>query len=115
VISHFAYTADEIRNSALFEVLEGAAAGNPMETKEFKEFIESEIKRLPDRMQQIFRMSREDDISIADIAHQLNISEQTVKNQLTEALKRLRASIKTRDNGDWAFVIFLLSFYCSAN
>jgi RNA polymerase sigma-70 factor (family 1) len=115
VISHYAYSTEEIRNNALFEVLSDTVSSNPLEAKEFSEYIESEIKRLPDRMQQVFRMSREEDISIADIAHQLNISEQTVKNQLTEALKRLRTSIRSRDNGDWAFVMFLLSFYCSAN
>lgn len=118
VISHYAYTAEEIRNSALFDVLSeqvSAAQDNSLETKEFSEFIESEISRLPDRMQQIFRMSRQDDISITDIAQQLNLSEQTVKNQLTEALKRLRTSIRSRDEGDWAFVLFLLFYFCSAN
>lgn len=112
VISHYAYSADEIRNSALFDALDVSAMAHPMEAKEFSEFIESEIRRLPDRMQQIFRMSREDDISITQIAHQLNISEQTVKNQLTEALRRLRESLRTRDNGDWTFVMFLLFYYC---
>jgi RNA polymerase sigma-70 factor (ECF subfamily) len=61
-------------------------------------------------MQQIFRMSREDDFSIADIARQLNLSEQTIKNQLTEALKRIRESVKSNDYGDWAFIIILLYY-----
>jgi RNA polymerase sigma-70 factor (ECF subfamily) len=115
VISHYAYGTEEIRSMDLFDVPEASAADNPLETKEFSEFIESEIQRLPERMQQIFRMSREEDISITDIARQLNISEQTVKNQLTEALRRLRQSIRSQDNGDWAFVMFLLYYCCSAN
>jgi len=85
--------------------------GKNLETRELSEFIESEIRRLPTRMQEVFRLSREDDLSISDIAHRLNLSEQTVKNQLTEALKRLRASITSRDNGDWAFVVILLVYY----
>jgi RNA polymerase sigma-70 factor (ECF subfamily) len=113
VISHYAYSAAEIKNSALFEVLSGHVSTNPLETKELSEFIESEVSRLPARMQQVFRMSREEDVSIPEIARNLNISEQTVKNQLTEALKRLRVSITARDNGDWAFIMFLLYYYCS--
>ncbi|HWK03277.1 MAG TPA: sigma-70 family RNA polymerase sigma factor [Puia sp.] len=113
VISHYAYTAAEIKNSAVFEMLSDHTPPNSMETKELSGLIESEIKQLPARMQQVFRMSREEDLSIADIASRLNISEQTVKNQLTEALKRLRASIKSHDSGDWAFIVFLLVYYGS--
>lgn len=108
VITHYAYTADEVRHSHLFDVLTDEAAVNSLEVRELSELIESEINRLPARMQQVFRLSREDDLSIADIARRLNLSEQTVKNQLTEALKRLRTSIQSRDNGDWAFTLFLL-------
>lgn len=112
VITHYAYTADEIKNSSLFNVLlSDDVPGKTMETKELSEFIDAEIRRLPTRMQEVFRLSREDDLSIADIAHKLNLSEQTVKNQLTEALKRLRASISSRDNGDWAFIVILLVYY----
>lgn len=113
VISHYAYSGTEIRNHALFDALIDQAPANSLETKELSEFIESEINSLPARMQQVFRMSREDDLSIADIAARLNLSEQTVKNQLTEALKRLRASIKSHDGGDWAFMMFLLFYYSS--
>ena len=108
VITHYAYTADEVRHPHLFDVLTDEATVNSLEVRELSELIESEINRLPARMQQVFRLSREDDLSIADIARRLNLSEQTVKNQLTEALKRLRTSIQSRDNGDWAFTLFLL-------
>lgn len=113
VISYYAYTAAEVRNSDLFEVLSGQAFANELETKELSEILDREIGRLPARMQQIFRMSRQEDCSIADIAQQLNLSEQTVKNQLTEALKRIRASVKTSETIDWAFILFLL--YYSSN
>lgn len=113
VISHYAYNAGEIRNSDLFEVLSDPASVNTLETKELTEFIETEINRLPPKMQQVFRMSREDDLSIADIANRLNLSEQTVKNQLTEALKRLRESIKSSDNADLTFIALLIFYYSS--
>jgi len=107
VITHYAYTTAGIKNSQLFDVMTEQVDMNSLEVRELSELIESEVRRLPARMQQVFRLSREEDLSIADIARQLNLSEQTVKNQLTEALKRLRASIQSRDNGDWAFLIIL--------
>ena len=110
VISHYAYGAAEIRNTELFDL--PAAYANPLEAKEFSEFIESEIRQLPPRMQEIFRLSREEELSIGDIARRLNLSEQTVKNQLTEALRRLREAVRSSDNGDWAFVVFLLIYFC---
>jgi RNA polymerase sigma factor (sigma-70 family) len=112
VISHYAHTTSEIRNSGLFEVLSGQAFTDVLEAKELNEFLEKEIGSLPSRMQQIFRMSREDDLSITDIAQQLSLSEQTIKNQLTEALKRIRASIKSHDAADWTFILFLLYYSC---
>jgi RNA polymerase sigma-70 factor (family 1) len=111
VISHYAHTTAEIRNSGLFEVLSGQVFTNAVETKELGELIEAAISRLPARMQQIFRMSRQDDLSIADIAQQLNLSEQTVKNQLSEALKRIKTSIRSHDGGDLAIILFLI--YCA--
>jgi RNA polymerase sigma-70 factor (family 1) len=111
VISYYAHSATEIRNSDLFDVLSGQIAENPLEVKELSELLNQAIGQLPVRMQQIFRMSRQEDISIADIASQLNLSEQTVKNQLTEALKRIRASVKTSDSADWGLILFFL--YCS--
>ncbi|MBS1565311.1 MAG: sigma-70 family RNA polymerase sigma factor [Bacteroidetes bacterium] len=111
VISHYAYSAAELRHTDLFDALNEQAPASSIETKELQEFIESEVRRLPARMQEVFRMSREEDYSITDIAQRLNLSEQTVKNQLTEALKRLRSSISTRDKGDWTFTMFILFYY----
>lgn len=108
VISHYAFNTAEIKKTELFEELDYHT--DALETKELKAIIESAVSRLPARMQQIFRMSREADYSIADIARMLDLSEQTVKNQLTEALKRLRTSLQTNTPGDWALV--LLFVYC---
>jgi RNA polymerase sigma-70 factor (ECF subfamily) len=108
VISHYAFSASEIRNVDIFDILEGQLHNDALETKELKATIESAVSRLPARMQQIFRMSREEDCSIADIAQKLNLSEQTVKNQLTEALKRLRNSLQANSSGEWALMLACL-------
>ena len=59
-------------------------------TTELDRIIDNAINQLPAKMQEIYRLSREEDLSISEIATRLNISEQTVKNQLTTALARLR-------------------------
>lgn len=48
---------------------------------------------LPHRQLEIFEMSRENGKSIEEISNLLKISEQTVKNQLTSAMKKLRTEL----------------------
>lgn len=64
-----------------------------LQYKELQALLASEIAGLPDRMQEIYRLSRVENLPITEIARRLNISEQTVKNTLTTALKRLREKI----------------------
>jgi RNA polymerase sigma-70 factor (ECF subfamily) len=108
VISHYAFSTAEIKKLALFDVLDSEEANNPLETKELSANIAAAVAQLPARMQQIFRMSREEDLSIPEIARRLNLSEQTVKNQLTEALRRMRSYLKTSSSGEWALLLAYL-------
>ncbi len=110
IITYYAFTASEIRKITFFDCLMEIPSDNNLEIKELKELIESEVCKLPVRMQQIFRMSREDDVSISEIAGQLNLSEQTVKNQLTTALKRLREKLNTKNISDYALMLMFV-FY----
>ncbi|ATL45843.1 hypothetical protein COR50_00965 [Chitinophaga caeni] len=64
-----------------------------LQAKEVAVLIESEVSRMPSKMQQVYRFSREGGLSSAQIAQQMGISEQTVKNQLTTALKRLKIKV----------------------
>jgi RNA polymerase sigma-70 factor (family 1) len=77
---------------------------------DLKKHIEIEVSKLPDKCQQIFRMSRDEHQSIKTISDILNISHKTVENQLTKALKHLRSSL-----GDFLllFLVINLSFYKS--
>lgn len=52
------------------------------------------LSALPARCQEIFSMSRFDQLSNEEIAKQLGISKRTVENQLTYALKHLRTHLK---------------------
>ncbi|MCW3466386.1 RNA polymerase sigma factor [Chitinophaga nivalis] len=60
---------------------------------DLNDIINKEVGNLPGRMQLIYKLSREEDYSIKAIAEKLNLSEQTVKNQLTMALSRLRKPV----------------------
>lgn len=56
----------------------------------FTELIEREIAELPEKMREVFEMSRKMHLSHRAISEKLNISEKTVKNQVNNALKILR-------------------------
>lgn len=58
--------------------------------KELALQIEKETNALPAKMREIFVLSREQDLSYKEIAEQLNISDQTVKKQIYNAMKILR-------------------------
>lgn len=52
------------------------------------------LEKLPKRCQEIFYMSRIDNLSNQEIAGRLGISKRTVENQITTALKHLRTCFK---------------------
>ncbi|QBQ40572.1 RNA polymerase sigma-70 factor [Sphingobacterium psychroaquaticum] len=58
------------------------------------DIIQTEVENLPEKCRLIFKMSREDQKSIREIAQELNISESTVENQINKALKRIRTATK---------------------
>lgn len=72
--------------------------------KDMNGFLELEIEKLPCRMREVFILSRKRHLSISEIASTLKVSDQTVKNQLTTALKRLRPSFDK-----FMFLLLLLS------
>ena len=55
--------------------------------------IETEVSQLPDKCRQVYELSRNEYKSNKEIALMLGISEKTVENQLTKALKRLRLGL----------------------
>lgn len=61
--------------------------------KELENNIEEGINLLPERMQEIFRMSRDAQLSHSEIAEHLNISPHTVKKTINRALKVIRTKI----------------------
>jgi RNA polymerase sigma-70 factor (ECF subfamily) len=60
--------------------------------------IEKEMAALPSGMQKIFELSRREHLSHREIAAQLNISEETVKKQVNNALRILRSKLSMEMN-----------------
>jgi len=61
--------------------------------KELNQLIESEIDKLPAKMKEVFILSRKFDLSYIEIAQKLNISDKTVKKQISNAIKILRLKV----------------------
>lgn len=55
--------------------------------------IEEEIQYLPNAVQQIFRLRREEHMSTKEVSQFLGISESTVKNQMNKAIKLLKTQL----------------------
>jgi RNA polymerase sigma-70 factor (family 1) len=70
-------------------------------TTEFNNNLDNVLKTLPERCREIFALSRNQQLSNDEIAHQLGISKRSVENQITHALKHLRMHFKN------AMVVFI--------
>ncbi|MBX3241829.1 MAG: RNA polymerase sigma-70 factor [Chitinophagaceae bacterium] len=79
-------------------------------TKELEHYIKKQVSNMPEKMRRIYVLSREEHMSNADIASLLNLSNQTVKNQLHHALTRLRKNLENSPFHPFtsAYILFLL-------
>lgn len=66
-----------------------------LELKDLQTRIDLATAQLPERCRLVYQLSREKGLSHKDIATQLDISEKTVENQITRALKGIRSAIRS--------------------
>ncbi|HEX6431722.1 MAG TPA: RNA polymerase sigma-70 factor [Niastella sp.] len=67
--------------------------GDHMATVDLQASYRRALERLPEKMREVFIDSRDHGLSIEEIAQKRAISPQTVKNQLSTALKKLREEL----------------------
>lgn len=67
------------------------AADELTELKELQRVIYEAVSELPEKCQEIYRLSKEEGLSNREIANRLGISVKTVEAQMTIALKRIRS------------------------
>ena len=65
-----------------------------MEFNEIKAGIDQVVSQLPEKRRQIFILSRTEGLSNKEIAQQLKISEKTVEDHITHAIKKIKCSLK---------------------
>ncbi|MCB0636905.1 MAG: RNA polymerase sigma-70 factor [Lewinella sp.] len=70
-----------------------AGVAQQLEAEELRVHLHEAIDQLPERCRQVFVLSRFEDLTNKEIADQLAISVKTVENQMTKALRLLRAAI----------------------
>ena len=74
--------------------------------QDLTEAIEQSLQSLPEKSQQVFRMSRFENLTIPEIARQLNLSDKAIEYHLSKALKVVRHNL--RHLGPMALLVWLL-------
>lgn len=80
--------------------LDEVSSDTRLMNQELESIVMQEIGRLPEKMKEIFLLSRDQMLSNEEIATRLNISNKTVRNQLSTALKRIRLTVRNYRAGD---------------
>jgi RNA polymerase sigma-70 factor (ECF subfamily) len=63
--------------------------------QQLEEFLHIQIEALPVTMRSVYQM-KDNEYTVQEIARNLNLAEQTVRNNITEAQHRLRKAMKTK-------------------
>ncbi len=85
-------------------------ADEAIELRELNVIINEAIGLLPERCQQIFRLSRSEELSYREIADVMNISISTVDNQVNTALKKIKTHVH-RYYPEMYVTVFVLGLY----
>lgn len=70
-----------------------AEASLVMEASELEQRIENAVNLLPEKCQEVFRLSRFEELSYKEISERMNISVKTVENHMGKALKTMRTEL----------------------
>ncbi|WP_448702444.1 RNA polymerase sigma-70 factor [Mucilaginibacter sp. AW1-3] len=96
VIDHFRKESVREKYREAFKVIHNDLDNSTEEAillKDLTDTIELEINLLPDKCRSVYTLSRKEHKSNKEIALYLGISEKTVENHLTKALKRLQLGL----------------------
>ncbi|MCG8384549.1 MAG: RNA polymerase sigma-70 factor [Cytophagales bacterium] len=76
-----------------------------LDYEDLNETIESSIKSLPAKCQEVFRLSRIEHLSNNQIAERLSISVRTVETHISNALRQIRSNL---DSSAASLILFIL-------
>jgi RNA polymerase sigma-70 factor (family 1) len=88
------------------------SADSRMVFKELEDTYTEFLNSLPEQRRKIFSMSRDENLSYAEIAERLNLSVHTVRNQMSSSLNHLRKNFEGYNNETMSLLIaiFLYKF-----
>ncbi|MGF7230973.1 RNA polymerase sigma factor [Arachidicoccus sp.] len=75
-----------------------------IEAKFLEEYIHGIIEQLPEQCKIVYKLRKEQELSVFEIATQLNISPNTARNQIAKARKVIRRSLKQANS--WLLFFF---------
>jgi RNA polymerase sigma-70 factor (family 1) len=111
VISAFRKKNIKLKNEGILlegiNTLDHSAEENTM-ARELHQQINVIVEKLPETTRQCYQLSKNEGKKNGEIADLLNISEKTVRNNISEALKRLRIILKENHPEIFALLLFLL-------
>lgn len=76
-----------------------------IDSRRLKGIIDTSIANLPPRCREVYQLHKNDDLSYKEIAGRMNISEKTVENQMTIALKKLKQQLEPYYNQIFTLII----------
>lgn len=102
IIKHRKVAGNYFKDLGAFIEQGHVTADAAIREKQLAQRIEEEIALLPEKMRQVFELSRKHHLSYQQISEELNITEHTVRKQMSNALKQLRLKL-----GSLCVVFFL--------
>tara|TARA_R110002050_G_scaffold147761_4_gene273848 strand:- start:6939 stop:7496 length:558 start_codon:yes stop_codon:yes gene_type:complete len=84
----------KIERAQLFAQVSEENGASAMIARELEQQINQAIEELPGKCQEIFLLSRQENLSIKEIAERLDVSTNTVQKQISIALSKLRELLK---------------------
>ncbi|WP_196889081.1 RNA polymerase sigma-70 factor [Aureivirga sp. CE67] len=87
----------EIRSKHLKDIknnIDTTLYSDELEENELKEKIYLAIRQLPEQRRKIFELSRFENLKYREIAEKMDLSPKTIENQMSKALKFMRANLK---------------------
>jgi len=65
-----------------------------LENKQLQQIIDQQVEQLPPKCREVFKLSRQENLSYKAIAERLKISENTVDQHIQKALRAIRSAIR---------------------
>jgi RNA polymerase sigma-70 factor (ECF subfamily) len=79
-----------------------------MEFRELQNIVNQAVEQLPPQQKLIYKLNRQEGLKNDEIAQQLNLSEKTVKNHLTEALRSIKEHLQTSSGTSMALLVLVM-------